>query len=78
MSWYQPLLDEYQEHMIQAHGNLGEYDLHQEYYFMEEHLHYEKWRHGELEHINCCMVGCKWHKHFTINFDLLIREGEEE
>ena len=78
MSWYQPLLDEYQEHMIQAHGNLGEYELHQEYYFMEEHLHYEKWRHGELERISCCMVGCKWHKHFTINFDLLVREGEEE
>jgi hypothetical protein len=76
MTWWQPLLDIYEQHLIDYHSEQGEYELHHEYNMMEQHLIYEKFRHGELESI-CCDF-CSWRKHFTINFDILVREGEEE
>lgn len=73
MSWYQPLLDYFSDHLVEAHSNVREYEQHQEYYLMEEHLHYEKWRHGEVESIVCPFCDCDWKKEFVINFDLITR-----
>ena len=41
MSWWQPLLDIYQEHLLKCHSNQGEYELHNEYYMKEQYLIYE-------------------------------------
>ena len=63
MSWWQPLLDIYQEHLLKCHSNQGEYELNNEYYMKEQN-----------QYITCDF--CKWAHRFTINFDLLV--GEEE
>lgn len=78
MSWYQPLLDKLQQHLIDHHGHdTDAWTLHEEMNFMEEHLYFEKFAFGTFEWISCPFVGCKWCTKFTINYDLLIA-GEEE
>lgn len=76
MSWWQPLLDIYQEHLLKCHSNLDQYELHNEYYMKEEFLMYEKFRHAENEFITCDFC-TKWSYRYTINFDILTC-GEEE
>ncbi len=75
MSWYQPLLDKYQNHLYEHHIDQGEYYLNQEYNMMEEFLLYEKFRHAQNEYI-CCDF-CNWRLNYTVNFDLLTRVAVE-
>ena len=77
MTWWQPLLDIYQEHLLKCHSNQGEYELTNEYYMKEQHLIYENFRHAQNEYITCDF--CRtWSHRFTINFDLLIGEELQE
>ena len=73
MSWYQPLLDALWNHMLDDHKDISESDHATEYRFSEEYLAYERFRHAENEYISCPWADCKWHKPYTINFDLLIK-----
>ena len=78
MSWHQPLLDAYHDHLIRHHQHLNQFEIREEYAMMEEHLIYEKFRHAEFESIRCCMCDCDWKLNYTINFDLLTLTRREE
>ncbi|GAI95228.1 unnamed protein product [marine sediment metagenome] len=77
MSWYQPLLDALWNHMLNEHKDISESDNATEYRFTEEYIHYETYRHGEPYHFPCPWADCKWHRTYSVNFDLMTKVEEE-
>ncbi len=75
MMWYDPLVKIYRDHLEKEHHH-NEYGP-EEVRFLEEHLHYESFKHADEESFRCCFVDCKWSQHFTVNFDLLTKNQEE-
>ena len=75
MTWWQPLLEIYEQHLLKCHLDRGDSELLAEYYMKEQYLIYENFRHAQKEYITCDFC-TTWSHRFTINFDLLI--GEEE
>lgn len=77
MAWYKAILDKFERHLIDKHGNsIDAWVLMEEYDLQEEYISYEKYGNAQLEYICCPFVGCKWTQKFTINYDLLILEEE--
>lgn len=73
MSWYQPLLDDLWNHLLDDHKDISESQNADEYRFTEQFLHYEAFKHAEPRMLPCPWADCAWHKTYVVNFDLLVK-----
>ena len=74
MSWYQPLLDDLWNHLLDDHKDISESDHAFEYRQTEEFFIHDEWKHAEPRMLPCPWSECEWHKIYVVNFDLLVKE----
>jgi hypothetical protein len=74
MMWYDTLVVFLKEHLEETH-HFTEYGP-EEIRYLEEHLHYTSFAHAEVHSISCPFIDCKFRRHFTVNYDLLVMELE--
>lgn len=78
MTWKWDILNEFALHLFQAHQNDSNFDTSLEHKIMNDFLTYEKWKDGDIIHVNCDHLYCNWSKKFHVMFTITPLEDEEE
>lgn len=69
--WYWPVYQAFRKHLELAHEDKEwQGDNNEEARFFEEHLAYERFKDGEVQHIGCCWVDCEWSMKFAVKYEL--------
>lgn len=77
MSWKWDILNQYALHLFEAHHNDPNFDTSLEHRIMNDFLMYEKWRDGQIIHVNCDHIKCNWSKKYVVSFTVHPLEEEE-
>jgi hypothetical protein len=67
MSWYQPLLDDLWNHLLDDHKDISESDHAFEYRQTEQFFIHDEWKHAEPRTLPCPWCNCGWHKIYVVN-----------